>query len=107
MAQRVIWSPRAVRLLEEAADHIALDSPASARRLVEQVLAAAESLSELADRGRFVPELREQSHRELLIDSYRLIYRTTSEVVVLVAFVHGARDFRAWWRKQRVDRAPN
>ena len=107
MAQRVIWAPRAIALLEEAAGHVANASPAAARRLIDEAVAAAESLSELSDRGRFVPELREASHRELLIGSYRLIYRVAAEQVEIVAFIHGARDFRSWWRRQKADRAPN
>lgn len=106
MARKVIWAPRAVFLLEEAANHIELDSPSAAVRLIEETLAAADSLTELAERGRRVPELKDAVHRELLIGRYRLIYRVEPEIIAIVAFVHGARDFRAWWKRHR-ERVPN
>jgi plasmid stabilization system protein ParE len=106
MARKVIWAPRAVFLLEEAANHIELDSPSAAARLIEETVAAADSLAELADRGRLVPELRDAVHRELFVGRYRLIYRAGPDHVAIVAFVHGARDFRTWWKRYR-ERAPN
>jgi plasmid stabilization system protein ParE len=83
-----------VALLEEAANHIEIDSPSAALRLIHDALAAADSLADLSDRGRFVPELRDSKHRELFVGRYRLIYRVAIEYVAVVAFVHGARDFR-------------
>jgi toxin ParE1/3/4 len=106
MARKVIWAPRALALLEEAANHIEMDSPSAARRLIISALEAADSLAELSDRGRFVPELRDSTHRELLVGSYRLIYRVAAKHVAIVAFVHGARDFRSWWNRYRREPAP-
>lgn len=101
MARKVIWAPRAVELLEEAASHIEEDSPSAAKRIVAEAIDAADSLAEFSDRGRLVPEFREATYRELLIGKYRLIYRVERERVAIVAFIHGARDFRAWWRRFR------
>jgi toxin ParE1/3/4 len=94
-------------LLTEAAEHIAMDSPAAAHKLTVDVVNAAESLSELSERGRVVPELHGFPYRELLVGSYRLIYRVDDQSVAIVALVHGARDFRSWWKRYRQDREPN
>ena len=101
MGRKVVWSPRASELLEDAARHLELDSPAAAAKLVTDTLAAAESLSELPERGRLVPELMGSKYREIFVGRYRLIYRVGEEYVAIVVFVHGARDFRTWWRRHR------
>jgi plasmid stabilization system protein ParE len=100
MAQRVIWAPRASRLLAEAGKHIEIDSPAAARTFVNEVLAAAESLAHFAERGRAVPELPGSVYRELLVGNYRLVYRAEVSVVAVVALIHGSRDFRSWWKRK-------
>lgn len=107
MARQVRWAPRAVALLEEAAEHVAIDSPATATQLTADAVAAAESLDELFERGRVVPEINDPTYRELLVGNYRLVYRVGDHHVSVVAFVHGARDFRSWWKHHRQERAPN
>jgi toxin ParE1/3/4 len=94
-------------MIEDAAKYIALDSPAAARRLAADAVRAGESLSELSERGRVVPELNDPRYRELLVGAYRLVYRVDDEHVSIVAFVHGARDFRSWWKRHRPERRPN
>src|SRR5438045_6130984 len=51
MGREVIWAPRAVALLEDAASHIEIDSPSAARQLVESAIEAADSLAELSELG--------------------------------------------------------
>ena len=104
---RVIWAPRALALVVEAAEHIESDSPSAASKLVRDAFEAAASLATLADRGRFVPELDDSIHREIFVGRYRLIYRVHPGHVSIVAFVHGARNFRPWWRRFRRKSAPN
>jgi len=78
-------------------------------KLAVNVVAAAESLSDFSERGRIVPELKasEPRYRELLIGAYRLVYLVEEDHVAVVAFVHGARDFRSWWKRLRRERRPN
>ena len=49
--REVIWTLRAHDALDEAAAHIALDSPNAAVDLVESALKVAESLDTLSERG--------------------------------------------------------
>lgn len=93
-------------MLEEAAAYIEEHSPSAARQLVIDAVEAAESLTMFPDRGRFVPELHDSRHRELFVQKYRLVYEVGTERVAIVAFVHGARDFRSWWKTFR-RRDPN
>jgi plasmid stabilization system protein ParE len=91
-------------LLEEVGRRLADESPSAAAKLVGDLLDAAESLATLSERGRRVPELNDSQYRELLTRDYRLIYRVTPEEVVIIALIHGARDFRTWWRRFRRNR---
>jgi toxin ParE1/3/4 len=75
---------------------ISRDSPEGASRVVEQVLAAAQSLETLSERGRVVPERADPMIREVFVYRYRLMYRVTRDMVEILAFIHGARDFGRW-----------
>ena len=97
--RRVIWAPRAQAALNEAVEFVAKDSISGALRVLEQALAAGESLATLSERGRVVPELNQPDTREIFVFRYRLLYDVEPEVVRIVAFLHGARDFERWRRE--------
>lgn len=94
MAREVVWTDPAWEDLEAATEYIARDSEAYAAVFVEEMKAAATSLSEMAERGQIVPEIRDDSIRELLVRPYRLVYQLTDRQVRILAIIHGAR--RAW-----------
>ena len=97
--RRVAWTAEAKRTLDEVLDFIARDSPEGARRVLEQALAAARSLSTLAERGRVVPERADPAIREIFVYRYRLMYRVGEDAVAILAFIHGAREFERWRRE--------
>jgi len=97
--RRVIWAPRAQSALNEAVEFVAQDSLSGAARILEQALAAAESLSTLSERGRIVPELSQPDTREIFVFRYRLLYEIHPDTVRIVAFLHGARDYERWRRE--------
>ena len=99
MARQVNWTETALSDLEQAAEYIARDSPSYATSSVRRAFAAAASLDEFAQRGRVVPELGDTSIREIIVGSYRLIYRTAGDTVHIIAFVHGARDLPRLWEE--------
>lgn len=75
MAWEVKWAQAALDDLDTIANYIARDSPNYAAAFVLELLDAARSLAQLAERGRVVPEWHEQTTRELLVGNYRLIIR--------------------------------
>jgi toxin ParE1/3/4 len=79
---------------------IAADSPAAAAKVLDVILAAAESLSVFAERGRTVPELKSRTVREIFVYRYRLMYQVSGEEVRVLAVLHGAMDFERWLRRQ-------
>jgi toxin ParE1/3/4 len=92
LAHQVNWTATAWRELESAADFIALDSPRYAAALVDEAKSAARSLQRFPFRGRIVPEFGAASVREIFLKQYRLIYEIHSREVIILAFVHGARE---------------
>lgn len=81
--------------LTEIRDPIATDSPANAAAFLERLLDAVERLDLFPERGRRVPEAPELPDvRELLIESYRVIYRRRGERVQIVMIIHGRRWLR-------------
>lgn len=99
MDWQVKWTQLAWTDLESIAEYIARDSKNYASAFVREVREASRSLRKFPERGRIVPELNDTSIRELLIGSYRLIYKIENENVFIIAFVHGARDLPALWKK--------
>lgn len=96
----VVWTEAAQRALDEVIAYIAQDSASGALHVLDAALSAASSLATLAARGRVVPEIDDESIRELFVFRYRLLYRLEPDRVVIVAFLHGARDFAFWQTEQ-------
>ena len=98
--RRVVWAPRARTALDEVIEFVSEQSPEGALRVLDQALAAADSLATLSERGRPVPELNDPALREIFVFRYRLLYEVHPDRVRIVAFLHGARDFDSWRRRQ-------
>ena len=94
MAREVIWTEPEWQDLEAAADFIARDSESYAAGLVQELKESVTSLTQFAQRGRMVPEFRNQRIRELLVGSYRLVYEVSDDRVLILALIHGARRSR-------------
>jgi len=55
------------------------------------VLAAIERLVDFPNSGRIVPEVNDPMIREVLLGSYRIVYRVKDQHVDLLTIYHGAR----------------
>ena len=96
----VVWTYAARTALDEAIEDVAQDSPQAAIQVLEEALHAAASLTTLSERGRVVPELSDSTIREIFVFRYRLMYAAEANRVLIVAFIHGARDFATWRQNQ-------
>ena len=90
---RVAWSPLAIERAAEVAAYIAKDSPAGARHWVDQLFAVVVTLAQLPERGRRVPDLPRPDIRELLVGSYRVVYRIEARRVAVLTARHLRRGF--------------
>jgi toxin ParE1/3/4 len=94
MARRVAWSRGALEDLENIAEYIAADSPTYAANVVKKITSASRMLAQFPRSGRKVPEFDDDNVRELIVYSYRLIYRLTSEEILIAAIIHGSRNLQ-------------
>jgi len=90
----VIWSNIAEKDLIDIIEYISADSPSTALKSFKNIKQKASKLYSFPERGRVVPELRDQGivqYRELIISPWRVIYRI-SEKSVYVLSVLDARQ---------------
>lgn len=82
-------------------EFIANDNPAAAKRILESLQARAASLGSMAERGREVPELRDdvtRCPRELIVRPWRMIYVIKGDAVHVTALLDSRRDVAALLR---------
>jgi len=89
---RLRWSVAAITDLDELRTYIAADNPPAAGRTVRRIRAAALRIQEFPFSGApaSIEELR-QSH--VPATPFRIIYRIETDVVLIVAIRHGARQW--------------
>lgn len=89
---RIEWTEPAVADLENIQDYIARDSADYADALVERLILSVDQLELFPESGRRVPESTDPKIRELLVESYRVIYRLKKGNAQILAVAHGARN---------------
>lgn len=89
---RIEWTAPAVSDLENIQDYIARDSAEYADAVVERLVLSVDRLASFPEIGRLVPEASDPKIRELLVQSYRMIYRLRKGTIQILAVVHGARN---------------
>jgi toxin ParE1/3/4 len=93
VAYEVILAPRAIRDLEEIVRYIAADSTEVAARFGKLLFEKARALGDFPRTGRIVPEFRDPNIRELIVKSYRIVYRIDENAlqIQIARFWHAAR----------------
>ena len=92
--RRVVWTAQAWERLLEIETFIAEDSPNAALRLVDRLIARAETLARHPDRGRRLPEMPGSGLQELLVGKYRIVYRSGTQVIEVLTVFEGHRRLR-------------
>jgi toxin ParE1/3/4 len=70
---KVIWRDAAIADLEAIYEYLSLHSVVVARQTVNRLVARADDLGDFLMMGRVVPELKDESLRELIERPYRVI----------------------------------
>jgi plasmid stabilization system protein ParE len=91
---KVVWTERAWERLIEIEAFVALDHPEAAARLVDKLIARGEALGRHPDRGRKLPEIPASGLREVVVHSYRIVYRRTPHAVEVLTVFEGHRLLR-------------
>ncbi len=91
----VVWSEAAERDLIAIVQYIAEDSPARAFEILKKIRRKASRLRTFPDRGRIVPELRQQGinqYHELILPPWRVIYRISTKRVYVLTVLDSRRS---------------
>jgi addiction module RelE/StbE family toxin len=91
---RVSWAPQAIEDVEAIRAYVARDSAHYAELLVERLVAAVTRRESHPLSGRRVPEVDDESLREVIYGNYRIVYRVRSDLVGIATVFHGAQLFR-------------
>ena len=90
---RLTWSDVAEADLDDLYDYIARDVPYYAEQFVDRLIEAISILKDNPRLGRRVPEAEEREDvRELIFQSYRIIYLVEVDQVHILTVIHGSRD---------------
>ena len=85
---KIVWTTRALIDLQEIAEYISRDSFQYAVITLEKLMEASVFLESNPFIGRKVPEINDASIREIIIGSYRVIYKTVHKSQVNILTVH-------------------
>jgi len=87
------WTEQAVEDLRSIRRFIERDSPRYGRLVAERLFEATDRIALFPRAGREVPELEDESLRELIVGEYRIVYRLEGEVAVLLTIFRSSRLF--------------
>ena len=89
----LIWTEPAVADLEEIGQFISKDNPSAAEKVGSRIIREAENIAAFPRLGRIVPEFGNPQIREIISQSYRIIYKFDEEgdQVAILRIWHGAR----------------
>lgn len=88
-AGSIVWTERALADLRAIDDYIARDNPAAAERWVGKLIGTAEAAARVPLAGRVVPEKARADVREVLLRTYRLVYRVRDDGIVVLTVFEG------------------
>ena len=85
------WTTQSLEDINSIAEYISKDSVRYAELFVEKIFHRVEILNKHPRTGRIVPEIEDESIRELILISYRIIYKIYSSHIDILTVHHSAR----------------
>ena len=94
MAYKVRFSHSARADINNLVGYISSDNREQAFRFARLLIEHALSLAQFPERGRIVPEFGNESVREIVVRTYRIVYRVDhqTQLIEVIRFWHAARD---------------
>jgi toxin ParE1/3/4 len=99
----VSWSKLARDDLKNIYTYILPDSPVLAQRVSGAIVQKVSLLNTFPEMGRILPERGEQSFREIMIYSYRIVYLIRDHDVFIVTIIHSKQDFSSTFNEKTHD----
>ncbi len=87
----VRWTPQAADDLNAIAEFISQDSRHYSNLFVLDVFYVVDRLIQFPKSGRVVSEINDPLVREVILGSYRIIYRVHQDLVEILTVFHGSR----------------
>src|SRR5258706_14132223 len=93
MDYQVVLSPRARAELRDIVRYISFDAPDRALQFSQFLILRTKLLAQAPELGRIVPEFEDPFIREIIVRSYRVLYRLedSQHLVEVIRFWHAAR----------------
>lgn len=93
MAYKLIWSPASRDDLRDIVTFISRDSPSRAETFAYRLISETDKLQDFSELGRVVPEYQVLTIREIIVRSYRIVYRVDHDrkLVEIARVWHAAR----------------
>jgi toxin ParE1/3/4 len=91
---KIIWADPAIHDLDAIADYMALDNPAAACKLVQEVIIAVERLRKFPRMGSRPNELAGLPYRQLIVSPCRVFYRVEKKAIYIVHVLRGEQLVR-------------
>lgn len=92
----IVWTAPALQELDAIAEYIALDNPAAACHLVQEIFDKIERLEDFPHSGRMSPELPDSVYREVVVPPCRIFYRDDEKRVLILYVMRDERQLRAY-----------
>ena len=92
----VIWTELALQELSAIAEYIALDNPAAASRLVEEIFDKIDRLEDFPQSGRVPPELPNSVYRDVVVPPCRIFYREDEKQIFVIYVMRDERQLRVY-----------
>ncbi|MEZ4432470.1 MAG: type II toxin-antitoxin system RelE/ParE family toxin [bacterium] len=90
---RVRWMPQSLKDLDEIRRYIARHDPVGADRWLRRLVERGRAAAAFPLSGRPVPEVAADHIREVLLKSYRIIYRVMPDGIHIMTVFEGHRRF--------------
>jgi addiction module RelE/StbE family toxin len=90
--KKLIWTEPALGDLQAIFDYISKDSEYYASVFVNEIIDSAEKLIDFPNMGRMVPEYQQNDIREIIVQSYRVIYQLIQNQILILTVIHGRRE---------------
>lgn len=89
--EKIIWTQDGIDRLEDIVSYIAKDSVYYASNFAKNVVSKIENLLDFPCMGRVVPEYNNPKIREIIYQSYRIVYKIKGRAVYIALVTHGSR----------------
>ena len=88
---KIEWSESAKNDLRNIVNFISQDSPSYSEYFIKSILEKIDYLIDFPKMGRKMPESDDPNDRELVFQSYRIIYNISHETITIEMIIHGSR----------------